>query len=212
MLKRVLAVLALAAFAPAQVSAQGFSTTGGYGNAVLDTRGAAYVNIEGLSPTYSYVINDYAPATSATDMLTICGSATKTIRVLRVQAGGDATAASIYDVYLYKRTTANTGGTATNPTPAKRDSQDAAASATLSLYSANPSGLGTGTMFRGGHALLAAATSPSVAPLWIDWVFGNTGERQVILRGAAECLAVSNNGNSVPSGTSIYITIDWEEV
>jgi hypothetical protein len=212
MLKRALATIALAAFVPAQVFAQGFSTTGGYGNAVLDTRGAAYVNVEGLSPTYSYVINDYTPTTAATDMLTICGSATKTIRVMRVQAGGDATAASIYDVYLYKRTAANTGGTATNPTPTKRDSNDAAASATLTLYSANPSALGTGTMFRGGHALLAAATTPAVAPLWVDWTFGNIGERQIVLRGAAECLAVSNNGNSVPSGTSIYITIDWEEV
>jgi len=144
-------------------------------------------------------------------MLTLCGSATKTIRVGYVQAGGDATAASIWDVYLYQRTTANTGGTATNPTANKHDSNDAAASATLTLYTANPSALGTGVMFRGGHVLLASATNPAVTPLWVTWQFGIENDKAVVLRGATQCLAISNNANAVPAGTSVYLTITWTE-
>jgi len=209
MKKFLLAAAVVLAFA-SPASAQ-YSTTAGYGGGFPDGAGALLTDTEGRIPTYSYTVNDYTPTTSATAMLSICGSSTKTVRVRRVLVGGDATANAIYDVYLFKRTTLNTGGTATSPTATLHDSKNPTASATLYLYTANPSGLGTGTMFRGGHLLLPNATTPTTTPLWWDWQFGTVNEQSLVLRGAAECLEISNNGNTVPGGTSIYLTISWTE-
>lgn len=188
-----------------------YNTTGGYGSGRVDpTTGAAYENSEGLKPTYSYVINDYTPTTIATAMLSLCGSATKTVRVLYVFVMGDATASAIYDVYLYKRTTLNTGGTATAPVSVVHDSNDAVATATLSLYSANPSALGAGALVRAGHLLLTNTTIP-INFLSQQWQFGKQLDKAVVLRGVSQCLEFSGNGNAVPGGTSLYLIVSWSE-
>src|SRR5438270_5943479 len=56
--------------------------------------GAQFVNFEGQVPTYSAAINAHAPAATPTDWFTILGSASKIIRITRIQIALRATAAN----------------------------------------------------------------------------------------------------------------------
>jgi hypothetical protein len=207
-MKKILITAALLMI-PFAALAQGYNTTGGYGNALLNSRGAMYIDQDSLKPTYSYTASDITPVATATDVITISGSASKVIRIKSVCLGGVATAASVYDLYIYKRTTANTGGTSTNPTPVQFDSNDAAPSATVSLYTANAT-LGTGVLVSGGHIALVNATTPAAQLLQNCWEFGR-GEEKPTLRGVAQSLAIGHGGGAVPSGANIYYTVQWTE-
>lgn len=210
-MKRILAVLALAAFAPSAALAVPFSTTGGYGSATIDTAGAGYVNTEGLKSSFSYSSTDITPVATATDVVTLVGSASTTIHVKKVCVEGVATAPANYDTYLWKRTALDTTGTATQPAIAYHDSANAAPLGVINLYSANPGALGTGVQIRAGHIYLGqAATSPTSATAKC-WHFGDTGEESLVLRGAAQSLAINHNGAAVPAGAAMYYTVTWTE-
>ena len=168
-------------------------------------------NIEGFRATYRYVAAAYVPYATATDALVITGASGKVIRVTKVIVRGKATAASQYDVYLTKRTTANTGGTATNPTPSLADSADPAAAATLALYSVIPTSLGTGTILAGNRSFLPAAATPVATDDSTKWDFGTRNEKAPVLRSATESLAVNFGGAAVPAGANLYIEIEWTE-
>jgi hypothetical protein len=210
-MKRILGVLALAAFAPAVALAVPYSTTQGYGTAVLNTTGAAYIDIEGQKNTFSYSSTDITPVATATNVVTLVGSATTTLRVKKVCVEGTATAPATYDAYLIKRTTLDTTGTATQPSIAAHDSNQSPPSGVVNLYSANPGALGTGVQLRGGHLYLGqAATSPTSAT-GRCWQFGDTGEESLVLRGVNQSLAINHGGAAVPAGAAVYYTITWTE-
>jgi len=170
------------------------------------------VTSESGKATYSVQVSDFtAVAATATDVLALVGSATKTIRVNRVQITADATAASVLDFYTFKRTTANTGGTATQPAICKLDSADPAPTAVANLYTVNPTALGTGVMLAADHyALPAAATTGYPGTPWVE-EFGTRNNRQVVLRGVGESLAVGCNAEVIPAGINLYIRIEWTE-
>jgi hypothetical protein len=166
---------------------------------------------EGVKPTYHVTLADIIPAATATDVVTLCGSATKTIRVNRIQITADATAASVLDLYVFKRSVADTGGTSAAQTSVSHDSHDAVASAVVKLYSVNPTGLGTGILLVADHyALPAAATTGYPGVPWVE-DFGNRNDKTVVLYGTAECLAFSLNGQTIPAGTGVYISFSWTE-
>ena len=162
-------------------------------------------------PTYRYRIADFTPVATATDVLTITGCANKTIQISQISIGGDATAASLYDIYLIKRVTANTGGTATNPAGVPSSSKNEPHQATITLYTGNPSGLGTGLNLDGDHIFLPAAATPVyAAPVEYNW--GVRGDEKPTLNGANESFCINFGGNAVPSGASLYLSIEWQEV
>lgn len=161
-------------------------------------------------PTYSLAILGFVPAATATDILTIVGNANTVVRVSRIQITGIATAASEMDVQIVKRTAANSGGTATNPTPAQHDSADPAAQATINQFSANPAGLGAGIAMRSQKLALPAAGGTAQPVVW-EFPAGRNG-REVFLRGVAQAIAINLNGGAVPAGCSLDIEIEWTEV
>jgi hypothetical protein len=165
----------------------------------------------GTRATFRYVASDVSPVATATDVLVLSGSSSKVIRVTKVSINGTATAASIYDHYVIKRTAANTGGTSTSKTAAQSDSSDAAQTATLLQYSANPSALGTGIAFEGNKTYLAASTTPGAAALPFVYTYGNRNDKAIVLRGTSESLAINFGGQAVPSGANLYISIEWTE-
>ena len=169
------------------------------------------VSTNGTRSTFRYVAADVSPAATATDVLVLSGSSSKVIRVTKVSINGTATAASIYDHYVIKRTAANTGGTATTKTAAQSDSTDAAQTATLSLYSANPSALGAGIALEGNKTYLAASSTPGAAALPFVYTYGNRNDKAIVLRGTAESLAINFGGQAVPAGANLYINIEWTE-
>lgn len=169
------------------------------------------ISSNGTRPTFKYVAQDITPVATATDVLVLSGSATKVIRVTKVSVVGTATAASIYDNYIIKRTAANTGGTSTSVTPAQSDSADAAATATLKLYTANPSALGAGIAVEGAKTYLSAGATPGAAALPHVYTFGTRNDKAIVLRGTGESLAFNFGGQAVPSGASLYLSIEWTE-
>lgn len=184
---------------------------------VLMLCGAAYagpmpVTTEGQNPSYSYQAADITPAATATDVVCLVGSASKTVYVNRVQITADATGSAVLDLYVFKRTAANTGGTATQPAFVKHDSADPAATGVINLYSANPTGLGAGVVLAGDHYMIPATqgTQYFFSSPWIE-DFGQNGAKRIALRGSAEQLCVSLNGQTLPAGTSLYVRIEWSE-
>lgn len=169
------------------------------------------VSSNGTRATFKYVAQDITPVATATDVLVLSGSASKVIRVTKVSLVGTATAASIYDHYVIKRTAANTGGTSTNVTAAQCDSNDAAQTAVLKLYTANPSALGTGIAVEANKTYLSASATPGAAALPIVYTFGTRNDKAIVLRGTSESLAINFNGQAVPAGASLYLNIEWTE-
>lgn len=217
MIKKVF-VLLLGLFLTSPLFAyQIYSASGVSDTAVLTTASGVpiaspfAVSPESTKATYHAVIADITPVATATDLLVISGSATKTIRVVKVQASANATGAGTLDFYVFKRTAANTGGTTAAVTPAQHDSADPAPTATVVRYTANATGLGAGTLVTADHYVMPPLLTPGFHSVpWME-VFGNKNDKGIVLRGTAQSLAFSLNGQTIPSGTSLYVVIEWTE-
>lgn len=168
--------------------------------------------IQSFVRTYKYSSIGNVPVATATDLFTISGAAGKTIRITKIVVGGEnSSAAAQRGVQIIRRSAANTGGASTAPTPLARDTNNAAATATLALYTANPAGLGTavGTIDSCRLLLNAAGTQPDVCA----FTYGVNDDQLTVLRGATDILAINflGTGNGVvATATSDFIDIDIE--
>lgn len=163
-----------------------------------------------MKPTYSKM-TEYVSAVAggATDTCTITGSATKTVKVRRIYFGMVATTAITDPVAILKRSTANSGGTATVDTPVPHDSNNSAATATVKFYTANPT---TGTLVGvildplvsvGNLTTGGAQATPS------QFMFGQLGQ-PIVLRGTSQVLAVNLNSFGY-SGNLTTCGFEWTE-
>lgn len=160
-----------------------------------------------VTATYSSGIISLTLAASATDVFTLTGSATKTVRIQRVGlnlAGGGNNS----HFQLVKRSTANSAGTSTTPAVVPHDSTSAAGTAVARAYTANPT-LGTSLgLVRTGrlNSIIASATT-AVDAQEIEFGFGT--EQCLVLRGTSEVLAV--NFAVVTTGSTGSFYIQWTE-
>lgn len=151
----------------------------------------------------------FTTAASATDIFNFKGSSTKTIyirkivwkqAVLSVQAG--------HQVYLLKRSTANSGGTSSALTLIPLDSNFSSATASGVYYTANPTtGTSLGTL---AHLWISMTTAPPNQTFETLFDSGNGGS-PIVLRGTSESVSVSYNGVTDAIGTSAAVDIEWEE-
>lgn len=175
--------------------------------------------IDGQKATYSAAKVGLVPASSATDIFTVTGSATKTVRITRIALTATTTSATpaALDVLLLKRSTANTGGTSTgSPTAVPHDSDNAAVSATVLAYTANPTvGTLVGTALRNAKFFQTLGTSTATdfpAKDQIVWEFGrHAGAQAIVLRGTSEVLAINLNGVTATATASFDIDVEWTE-
>lgn len=168
------------------------------------------VNTEGVKPTFCVAATSLSLAATPTDVVTIYGSSTKTVKIKRITVQGLAgTTAGTMRVKLVKRTAANTGGTYTTATPAQFDSADAAATATVSVYSANATSLGTGVNI--GTGVLNFGLTGAAGAQVFD--FSTRNDKPIVLNGATQGIAINLNSDAVPAGTTTFgYSIEWEEV
>jgi hypothetical protein len=174
------------------------------GNAVnMDRRDVA---------TYAAFCNIFTPPATPTDVMTLHGSDTKTVRVLRAHLYSVQTTAGVNAWYLNRRSTAQTGGAVTGATAVPMESDDEAASAVAEWWT---------TLFTGGGSLIGniwagRVTSPAPATagigqlgITIDFVyqFG----KPIILHGAGESLNWNFNGAALPSGLAVLAGFVWTE-
>jgi hypothetical protein len=168
---------------------------------------------DGWKATYAYCLFQALPYAVPTDLITLQGSATKTIRVTRVALSGVATAAGVMQYQIIKRTAANTAGTSSSQSAAivSYDSTSAAATAVVSLYTVIPTGLGAGRTLQGGRLYFPPLATPiSNEPLArVEW--GIRPAQALVLRGTTEWLAINFNGSAVPSGALVDVVIEWTE-
>ena len=173
------------------------------------------LSTNGFRSTYAYRWAD-ASITQAnpTDVMTLTGSATKVVRITKVGVSGKATAASLVDLYLGKRSTADTGGTVVaGVTPSKYDSLDPDATAVVTLYTANPTLGTTSGGFEGDIIYLPAIVTPAGEPSHWERQYGASGggAKCPVLRGVNEQFVFSLNGINAPAGNNFYFYIEWTE-
>lgn len=159
--------------------------------------------------TYSAAITGLVIPASATDVLTIYGSSTKTIIVTHIEVTGTASAKAISDVQIIKRSAANTGGTSTTLTNVPHDSANPAGTATVRAYTANPT-LGTSVGLLHANKLSFSVSGTDVAQT-VLFTFDSDGKTQgVYLRGTNEGLCLNLNGGTLTS-PSMSLALEWYE-
>lgn len=156
--------------------------------------------------TYMASTAFFTPATNTTDFLEILGSGSKTVEILKIIANswfGSNT--DIFDVRILKRSTASSGGTSVTTTAVPLDSNDAAATAVIKHFTANPT---VGTLV----GQIAAVPAKTIYELGhADFDRGQVlyevglGEKPITLRGAAQSVVLNGNGVTVPNTWSFTV-------
>ena len=162
--------------------------------------------------TYSYALGGLAVATGGTDVAVLelpLSAANRIVRLRQLQISGTASATNSYVLNVIRRSTLNSGGTRSTPTPVPRDSRLDPAYAVLGLYTANPATLGTvvGPM-DGGRLTLATSGGNTLDRLNLQYSWLN--DMAPVLRNPGECFALNFNG-MLPSGAAIDLSITWSE-
>jgi len=161
----------------------------------------------------------FTPAATPTDLIKITGSGTKTIRVISMKLTTTNTAAGSQQYFLIKRSADDTTGTFVAATAVPLDANDAAATATVGHYTANPGGLGTavGTIRTerwASPAAVPASFAGVVTDAGFDFLNGPSAydlPRAITLRGAAQVLVVNFNGAALVAGQTHAYSIGWTE-
>ena len=160
---------------------------------------------------YTATTSPFTLASAATDILTITGSATKTVRVQYLALNASQTTEGLNVWSLVRRSTANSGGTSTPLTIIQKNSLEPVPTATVLLYSANPT-LGTlvGTIRK--DTLSAPSLLSVLSDAIYDWLLIKfSGDEGAVLNGTSECLAINFNGAAIPAGLTCSFTIEWDE-
>lgn len=158
--------------------------------------------------------NGAALAANTTDFWCITGSGSKTVFVTAILVTGQAASSAINArLNLVVRSTANTGGTSSTLTVGPLDSNNAAATATVLLYSVNPAGLGALVGVIKSYVAVQQGAAVSIVPgpqFGFSESWGTVrGVQPITLRGTAQeaCL----NLNAVTSLTNAMVTVEWYE-
>lgn len=170
------------------------------------------VETETQKATYAYATASLTVAATPTDILTIAGSASVVTRVKRIAVYGISTAPGTLPIALIRRSAANVGGTSTSPTVLKHDINDATASSTVQLYTANATTLGatTGTIHN-GILVTGSTVGVTTSGQFLVWDFTTRNDKALVLRGATDVLAINGNGATVPGGGSFTFDIEFTE-
>lgn len=158
--------------------------------------------------TYSAATLGLTVAATPTDVFTITGSASKTIKITQIRFSGTRTTNTTNDTLFLKRSTADTGGTSTSVTAVPNDSSNSAATGTVLAYTANPT---VGTLVgnvRVDKTFLNAAATGIGDKIVYDWTY--KAGQPIVLRGTSEVFAINLNSVSM-AGSSLDISVEWTE-
>ncbi len=173
--------------------------------------------------SYSSAFFGLVPGASATDVLCIAASASKTVRVQRIVIGGTGTAVSL-PIQVVRRATLDTGGTAGTTTAnpgvttqiASRDTSiatNASASASLVSYTAVPTITDSAPVYLDSGILGVVATSVGTpTPLTVfDWSrdIENLIQVPTLTKGSTQQICV--NFGAVSTTSSLNGQITWTE-
>lgn len=157
-------------------------------------------------------------ATAAVTMVTVTGSATKTVRIKRILIGGTSTALSA-SVFILQRTSAlGVGGTLVAPTVAKLDTSTGTATAVVNHWTTTLKATGTAVGGAISTQLITTSTvtTPTVALAGTAQAmfpeFGAPIGQAIVLRGVADILEIQNSTpTNLGAGTVLTYMIEWIE-
>jgi hypothetical protein len=175
---------------------------------VASTQSGTWITKTYQPSTYGTSITAFTPIPSATDIFTITGSATKTIKIKHISLNATQTTAGVIGILLIKRSTANSGGTSTILTNVSYDSLNPASTATVRTYSTNPT-LGTAVGTIHSEKLFISTTTNQPDELTFNYVT-TSNMQEISLRGTGEVLSINLNTTTVAGG-SFNIDITWTE-
>jgi hypothetical protein len=165
---------------------------------------------DNLLQTYKACVLDLVTAALATDIFTISGSATKIIKLRDLQITGLQSLASTVDILIVKRSTADSGGTSTTITGIPVNSNNAAATAVVKAYTANPTlGALVGNIIA-TKVFISDNSKSFTAPSDKSFLDVNSLWQPIILNNNNETIAINLNGVTI-TGSSIDISIIWTE-
>jgi hypothetical protein len=182
-------------------------TAAGPGTPDMDAYGAAYSDTEGVKPTYQSW-STITPIAGIT--YSMCGSATKQVRVRQISLNGFSnTTAGGLQYTIVKTSTAPTTGTSTAATDVQNQSTDAASTIAAPLiWSVAPTS-GTTAGFV-GNSLIGFPLLSAVTPANIQRYGAIDDTKSVVLTGIAQCLEVNMLGTP-PSGAQLVVGVTWTE-
>lgn len=164
----------------------------------------------GTNYTYGTAIPAFTYAANGTDIFTITGSDTKTVRIKHISIDGTQTTLGVRTVNLIKRSSQNTGGNSVTLTSVPYDSSNPAATATVRYYTTNPTTLGTEVGIFHSEKLIMPTNNATVEDSLTFSTVESTNSQDITLRGSTEVLAV-NMAGVTSNGNSMNIDVMWTE-
>ena len=170
--------------------------------------------------TYSAIWVGLVPAASATDVVCISGSSTRTVKLMSVKISGTATTAINLPMTILHRVSLDTGGTAgtTTANPAntigKRDQTTGAATATLISYTANPTINDTSPTYYDSMYVNIATSAALGQVTGFDWASGieNLLAPPTIAAGTTTGqICLNLNASSIGAAGTTTGSITWTE-
>lgn len=173
-------------------------------------------NVTGQKATYRAATTAPLVAAVTVDVpwFIIQGSATKTIRVQRIQISGlSLTAVAYLNVSLNKYSTNFSGGTSTTLDQVPLDSSSAAGTAnSVRVFTAIPTA-GTLVGAIASKRFMGQATTAAAAgiPQFVDFDFRNVGEASaIVLRGTSQEIGLV--WETAPASTpTMHLEVEWTE-
>lgn len=165
-----------------------------------------------------YGAGSFTPAATPNDLVTIFGSASKTVRVYSMRIGAVNTAAGSQVFFLSKRSAVTTGGVFVTGVPVPADSTDAA-TAVFGHYTTDPTpgtAVGTINIIKVGSPAAVPATWAGITD-FAQWELipladsGLSVFKAVVLNGVAQGLAINFADAALVAGQIHHYNIVWSE-
>lgn len=162
-------------------------------------------------PTYRSGVVGFTPVAAATDIACLMPMFYGRVGLVeQITISGTATAAAVLDV-LIQRSSNGGGGTLVGQPSARLDARDRAPTIAFQTFTANRTANGNG--IDSTRPLVAAAklhlgtASVTGQPVTIRFA----GDKRPMLRDLTEWLVFNVNGQTLPTGTSLNIFVEWSE-
>lgn len=166
--------------------------------------------------TYSASAVGLVPAASATDIFCISPGASKGVTVRQLLVTGIAGTAITTPILLYRRATVATGGTAATglalPVPVGLSTLNAASTATLISYTANPTitDSSPALVFAADQSFDVTTTDSGQVPFTFGSSIDFYNQGLELVKGSTQQLCINLNGVSISSGV-LAVTMVWVE-
>jgi hypothetical protein len=172
-------------------------------NAVAGPGGILVVSI----PTYRSTSG--VPASTAGVIVTVQGSATKTVKIVKTALTIGGASAESQDTFTFGVLSSITGGTATPVVAQLMNSGDGSATAVVTRYTGTAPVVVAKAVL-GQEVLSYPALTAVAAGLVRDWSFGNNNDEPITVNGVNEWFFVADLSGA-GSFVSGYVTIEWTE-